>query len=89
MGPALWTWPRVVYDLEIKIGLAGPIMLSLLNELLNDCPVLPPGLNFAQPASMVPELIGRGHEVAIFALAHERTVTAYHRGRGWEIHVSP
>jgi L-malate glycosyltransferase len=73
----------------MKVGLAMPISLSLLNGLLPDCPPLADGLPFEQAALMVPELIARGHEVAIFALDPQRTSPAKYQGAGWELHVGP
>lgn len=59
----------------MKIGIAGPIDLSLLTDLFPAGQEIPKTYSFALTAALAREFYNRGHEIVLFALSSEVTAT--------------
>jgi glycosyltransferase involved in cell wall biosynthesis len=59
----------------MKIGIAGPIDLSLLGDLFPPGTNIPEAYSFAFTANLARALYIRGHEITLFALSREVTET--------------
>lgn len=73
----------------MHIGIAGPVTLALLRHLVQKPGSVPEGYAFPNTASLVLELLDRGHEVSVFALDSAVAGPSVHEGRGLKIHVAP
>lgn len=73
----------------MRIGVASPVSLHLLSDLLFDSEGLPRGYEFAPMSSWVRSLLSRGHQVEIFTL--DVTVNELKRfvGEGLTVYVVP
>lgn len=73
----------------MKIGVAGPVTLSLLTPHLNGQPDLGDGYAFAPMARWVLGLRDRGHEVSMFTLSPTATRMESYHGDHLTVHVAP
>lgn len=55
----------------MKIGVAGPIDMSLLRDLFSSCSTIPNTYSFAFTANLARAFYNRGHEIALFTLSRE------------------
>lgn len=63
--------------------------LALLRHLIGEPDSVPAGYGFPNTASLVLEILDRGHEVSVFALDSAVTGPSVHEGQGLKIHVAP
>ncbi|HEU4562160.1 MAG TPA: glycosyltransferase family 4 protein, partial [Longimicrobium sp.] len=71
----------------MKVGIATPVSLHLLADLVEDGHELPAGYQFPPHAQLVREYVERGHEVSLFTLAPELREPRTFRGDRLRIHV--
>lgn len=71
----------------MKIGIATPVSLHLLADLVEQGHELPTGYEFAPHAWLVREYVERGHEVSVFTLAPGLQAPREFRGDRLRIHV--
>lgn len=73
----------------MKIGIAGPVTLSMLQDLFPSGTPLPPVYSFPLIALLARKLRERGYEIAVFALSSEVRETQFFRGDRIEAYVCP
>jgi glycosyltransferase involved in cell wall biosynthesis len=73
----------------MKIGIAGDITLSMLQDLFPPGTSMPHTLSVPLIASIARGLHQRGHEIAVFALSREVNETQFYKGTGVEAYVCP
>ncbi|AFZ69513.1 glycosyltransferase family 4 protein [Deinococcus peraridilitoris] len=73
----------------MRIGVAGPVTLSLLTPYLEGAEALSDGYAFAPMARWVLGLRERGHQVAVFTLSPDVTKPRSYYGDGLSLHVAP
>jgi glycosyltransferase involved in cell wall biosynthesis len=73
----------------MKIGIAGPVTLSMLQELFPDGTKLPPTYSFPLLATFVERLHRRGHEVVVFALSRDVNAPQLFAGNRIQAYVCP
>jgi L-malate glycosyltransferase len=73
----------------MKIGVAGPITLSMLQPLFPPGTQLPTTLSFPLIATLVERLHQRGHEIVVFALSAEVRKTQFFAGHRIEAYICP
>src|SRR5919204_3211143 len=72
----------------MKIGMAGPVTLSLLGPCLDGKPALPAGYSFPPMALWVRELLARGHQVSVFTTSCGIAEPQTFRGPRLTLHVA-
>jgi glycosyltransferase involved in cell wall biosynthesis len=73
----------------VRIGICGPMTLSLLQPEVQIDPELGDGYSFPFVSHLVLELLARGHEVAAFTLTDSTTTTREFRGPRLVVHIGP
>ncbi|MFB9995034.1 glycosyltransferase family 4 protein [Deinococcus oregonensis] len=73
----------------MRIGIAGPVTLSLLSPHLNDQPDLGDGYAFAPMARWVLGLRDRGHHVSVFTLSPTAQRMESYDGHQLTVHIAP
>jgi L-malate glycosyltransferase len=73
----------------MKIGIAGHLTLSMLQDLFPAGTKLPQTLSFPLIAQIARGIRERGHEIALFALSREVKETLVFKGTGVEAYVCP
>lgn len=73
----------------MHLGVAGPVTLASLKHLVRQPETVPPGYAFPNTASLVIELMARGHSISVFALDSTIDEPSVHRGDNLTIYVSP
>lgn len=73
----------------MKIGIAGPLDVSLLADLFPPQSQIPKTYSFALTSSLAREFHRRGHEVSVFALSSEVKATCRIEGEGIRAYICP
>lgn len=73
----------------MKIGIAGPITLSMLRNLFAEGTQIPETNSFPLIASLAEHLHGKGHEITVFALSRNVTDTQVLEGHRIRAYVCP
>ncbi|BBB48868.1 glycosyltransferase family 4 protein [Pelolinea submarina] len=71
----------------MKIGVAGPVSLSMLASYVHRGKDLPAGYLFSPMATWVEELLHRGHQISLFTLAPEISKPQTFTGKQLTIHI--
>jgi glycosyltransferase involved in cell wall biosynthesis len=73
----------------MNLGIASPVSLQLLSNLVDDGMQLPPGYLFAPSADWIQELMRRGHHVTVYTTAREIASPKTFFGDGITIRIAP
>lgn len=73
----------------MHIGVAGPVTLSMLSHLVPEPELVPDAYSFPNTASLVLELISRGHTVSVFALSPSVQTYSSQKGEQLRLQVIP
>lgn len=73
----------------MRIGIAGPIDLSMLKQLFPQGTAFPATWSFPLIATLAAELHKRGHEIVIFALSRQVVATQVFAGDRIQVYICP
>jgi glycosyltransferase involved in cell wall biosynthesis len=73
----------------MKIGIAGPIDMTLLYDLFPQGEAIPGTFSFPLIAHLARALRAQGHEITVFALSDQVTTTSCIRGDGITAYICP